>query len=64
LRKNIADSEGVPVYTVFTNEQLAEIVRQKITTKNALSGIQGVGGKKIEKYGDNFIPASQKNQRP
>lgn len=58
LRKNIADQEGVPVYTIFTNEQLAEIVKRKITTKNALSAIQGIGDKKIEKYGEPFIRKS------
>jgi len=46
IRKKIADTEGVPVYTILTNEQLAEIVRRKITSKNALSEIQGVGRKK------------------
>ena len=46
IRKKIADTEGVPVYTILTNEQLAEIVRRKITSKNALSAIQGIGDKK------------------
>src|SRR3990167_3818425 len=29
-RKSVAEHEGVPVYAVFTNEQLAEIARRRI----------------------------------
>lgn len=50
-RKGVAEAEGVPVYVVFTNEQLAEMVKQKAGTKAALKGIEGVGDARIEKYG-------------
>lgn len=30
LRKQLAEQEAVPVYAVFTNEQLAEMVRQSV----------------------------------
>jgi superfamily II DNA helicase RecQ len=43
LRKQIAQAEAVPVYTVFTNEQLAQMVRTKAITKAALEQIAGVG---------------------
>jgi len=36
FRKRLAQEEGVPVYTVFTNEQLAEIAKNRIVTKNGL----------------------------
>ncbi len=49
-RKEISDREGVPVYTVFTNEQLAEIVTRGITTPNGLTTIDGVGKNRVEKY--------------
>ncbi|MCP4267733.1 MAG: hypothetical protein GY777_19560 [Candidatus Brocadiaceae bacterium] len=55
LRKTIAESEGVPVYTVFTNEQLAEMVTKKITTKSDMGGIVGIGEAKLEKYADKFL---------
>ena len=32
LRKTLAEKEGVPVYAIFTNAQLAEIVEKKIVT--------------------------------
>ena len=50
-RKAEAEQEGVPVYGVFTNEQLAEMVRQRAGTKAALKGIAGVGEARVEKYG-------------
>ena len=50
-RKAEAEQEGVPVYGVFTNEQLAEMVRQRTGTKAALKGIEGVGEARVEKYG-------------
>ena len=51
-RKGVAEAEGVPVYVVFTNEQLAEMVKKKVSTKTALKEIEGVGEARIEKYGD------------
>lgn len=47
IRKKIAEENSIPVYTVFTNEQLAEIVKQRITSKTALSKLSGVGEQKI-----------------
>jgi superfamily II DNA helicase RecQ len=55
LRKQIAQSEAVPVYTVFTNEQLARMVQQKVTTKAALEQIAGVGDARVEKYGPRVL---------
>src|SRR5262245_23547306 len=34
VRKEIAQAEGVPVYTIFTNEQLAQMVQTRTTTKS------------------------------
>lgn len=50
-RKSIADAEGVPVYAVFTNEQLAEIVRRRVDSLTALGGIDGVGSSRVQRYG-------------
>ncbi len=33
LRKEIAQAEAVPVYTIFTNEQLAQMVQASVQTK-------------------------------
>ncbi len=50
-RKGVAEKEGVPVYVIFSNEQLAEMVRKKASSKTALKEIEGVGDSRIEKYG-------------
>lgn len=55
IRKEIADKEGIPVYNVFTNEQLAEIVKNKVNTKTDLSKIPGVGEAKMDKYADKIL---------
>ena len=55
MRKEIAQVEGVPVYTIFTNEQLAQMVQSRATTKAALEKIAGVGDARIEKYGGRML---------
>jgi superfamily II DNA helicase RecQ len=51
-RKGAAEREGVPVYAVLTNEQLAQVVQKNISTKAGLKEIEGVGDARVEKYGD------------
>lgn len=51
LRKELAQSEAVPVYAIFTNEQLAQIVRTRATSKDSLRAIEGLGDTRVEKYG-------------
>ena len=55
LRKEIAQAEAVPVYTIFTNDQLAQMVQSRATTKAALEKIAGVGDARIEKYGPRVL---------
>ena len=55
LRKELAEKEKAPVYTVFTNEQLAQMVQGKVVSKSALEGISGVGPARVSKYGEAFL---------
>lgn len=55
LRKQISQEEAVPVYAVFTNEQLAEMARSKASTKGDLERIAGVGDARVEKHGARFL---------
>ena len=55
LRKELADGEGVPVYAVLTNEQLAERVQRRVQSAAALREIAGVGEARVEKYGEPFL---------
>lgn len=50
-RKEVAGAEGVPVYAVFTNEQLAEVARRRVGTLAALGEIEGVGPARVQRYG-------------
>ncbi|KPA13679.1 HRDC domain-containing protein, partial [Candidatus Magnetomorum sp. HK-1] len=42
-RKETAAKESVPVYTIFKNDQLAQIIEKRILNKADLSKIEGVG---------------------
>lgn len=55
LRKSIAEREGTPPYNVFTNEQLANIVQQRVKTKSDLLALEGVGQTRVDKYGELFV---------
>ena len=50
LRKQLAERDGVPPYAVFTNEQLAAIVQERVTSAAALKAIDGIGDARVEKY--------------
>jgi len=55
LRKKLAEEEGVPVYAVFTNEQLAEMARRRAGSNAQLGEIPGIGESRVKKYGEQFI---------
>lgn len=55
LRKEVAERFGVPAYAVFTNDQLAVMVQQRISSRNALLAIPGIGKSRVEKYGREFL---------
>ena len=54
-RKAVAEKEGVPVYVVLSNEQLASMVRGRASSKAQLKEVEGVGEARIEKYGDALL---------
>ena len=54
-RKGVAEKEGVPVYVVLTNEQLAQMVQKKVNSKRGLKEIEGVGDARVEKYGEALL---------
>jgi superfamily II DNA helicase RecQ len=47
VRKELAQAESIPVYTVFNNEQLAQMVRGRAKIRAALEKIAGVGEARI-----------------
>ena len=59
LRKEIAERESVPVYAVLTNAQLAEIVQQRVDTRDGLIAVKGVGESRVNRFGDDLLPSLQ-----
>lgn len=54
IRKQIADNDAVPAFAVFTDYELSEISRMEEITLTALKSVNGIGVKKIDKYGNQF----------
>ena len=50
LRNAIATEEHVKSFVVFTNDQLAEMVKRRVTTMEAMKGIPDIGRSRLEKY--------------
>ena len=57
LRKEIAQAEAVQAYTIFTNAQLAAMVKQNAQTTADLATISGIGEARVSKYGARFLSA-------
>ncbi|MBB4268005.1 HRDC domain-containing protein [Roseospira visakhapatnamensis] len=55
VRKDLAEAEGIPAYAIFTNEQLADMVRRKVRSAGALREIDGVGEARVDKYAGSFL---------
>lgn len=55
LRYRIASEESIPAYLVFSDATLKEIERQRPLTDQEFLGISGVGKRKLEVYGGEFI---------
>lgn len=58
IRKKVALEDAVPAYAVFTDGELAELAKVENLSLEALKSVQGIGEKKVEKYGQHFIPKS------
>ena len=57
LRRQLAGDRGLPAYMVFNDATLKEMAGKKPSTYDQLLAISGVGAKKIETYGDDFLHA-------
>jgi superfamily II DNA helicase RecQ len=55
VRKKLAEENGLPVYAVCTNEQLAEIAKRRPQTLSDCTQIDGIGQGKAEKYVPAFL---------
>ena len=55
LRKEIAENQGIPVYAVFTNEQLAGMVKKCPKNEKEMRSIAGVGQGRVKQFGERFM---------
>ena len=54
LRKKIADEKGIPAFIVFTDVTLRHMCKIKPVTKDEFITVSGVGGNKLQLYGEIF----------
>ncbi|MDW8848186.1 ATP-dependent DNA helicase RecQ [Erwinia sp. MMLR14_017] len=55
LRKAIADEENIPPYVVFNDATLIEMAEQLPITASEMLSINGVGQRKLERFGKSFL---------
>lgn len=55
IRKQVATDEGIPAYAVFTDAQLAELAKLEVLTPGTMEKVNGIGEKKVARYGKFFI---------
>ena len=63
LRREIADKQNVPSYSVFPDKTLLEMVTFRPTNLDAMRGLHGIGHAKLEHYGQVFLDALEKHAR-
>lgn len=54
-RQGRAQADGVPVYVVMNNAQLAEIARRCPTSLSSLRQVEGIGDSKAGRYGKDVL---------
>ena len=54
-RRELAASLGVPPYVIFHDATLREFTLQRPANLTDMSSITGVGKKKLDAYGDDFL---------
>jgi len=55
LRKAIADEENIPPYVVFNDATLIEMAEQSPLTAGEMLSVNGVGTRKLERFGKPFM---------
>ena len=55
LRARLAKEQGVPAYVIFHDATLLAMLRERPQSLRELGAISGVGERKLERYGENFL---------
>ncbi|MCL2073319.1 MAG: HRDC domain-containing protein [Marinilabiliaceae bacterium] len=62
IRKKIAEEDGMPVYAVFTNEELAGIAALENIQPETIKKVKGIGEKKLERFGKRMVELFNKTK--
>jgi ATP-dependent DNA helicase RecQ len=54
-RRELAEEQGVPPYAIFHDATLMELMAQRPQTLREMARISGIGGRKLEAYGEVFL---------
>jgi ATP-dependent DNA helicase RecQ len=54
-RRALAEAQGVPAYVIFPDRTLIEMAEKRPATLDEMARISGVGAKKLERYGPDFL---------
>ncbi|MBU2981352.1 DNA helicase RecQ [Lentibacter algarum] len=54
-RRFLAEAASLPAYIVFNDRTLIEMAKRRPASLDEMASIQGVGAKKLEKYGQEFL---------
>ncbi|WP_051371837.1 DNA helicase RecQ [Leisingera aquimarina] len=54
-RRALAEAQKVPAYVIFPDRTLIEMAEMRPETLDQMARINGVGAKKLERYGDDFL---------
>ena len=57
VRKQLSLQFAAPTYAIFTDAELAELAKLDELTLSVMQKVNGIGKKKIEKYGEDFLRA-------
>ena len=54
-RRGLAEAAGVPAYIIFNDKTLIDMAQRRPTNLDEMAGINGIGAKKLENYGNAFL---------
>ena len=63
LRKQLAETQGVPPYVIFQDAVLMEMIERRPADLTALGQLSGVGVRKLERYGEDFLRVINRHRR-
>jgi superfamily II DNA helicase RecQ len=55
IRRDLCKKEGIPAYTIFTDEQLSQLAQMEALTLAQMKTVKGIGAKTVEKFGTHFL---------